>query len=59
MAAILIYSFYHFRKGDCLLSVNGVELKDFTLLDAYELFRTLPPGPVHVIAIRDMGHTTV
>ncbi|CAL1540873.1 unnamed protein product [Lymnaea stagnalis] len=45
------------RRGDCLLSVNGVLMKDLTLLDAHQMFRNLPPGRVHILAVRDRGHS--
>lgn len=46
------------RKGDCLLSLNGVNMKDLTLLDAHQMLRNLPPGPVHIVAARDMVRIT-
>ncbi|GFN83472.1 PDZ domain-containing protein 2-like [Plakobranchus ocellatus] len=42
------------RKGDCLKTVNGLTIKDLTLLDAHQMFHSLAPGPVHIQAIRDM-----
>ncbi|XP_025077158.1 uncharacterized protein LOC112553889 isoform X2 [Pomacea canaliculata] len=40
------------RKGDVLYSVNGRSLGEMSLLDAYQLFRTLPPGPIRIRAAR-------
>lgn len=45
---------HSFRKGDCILSVNGVSMKDLSLLDAHQMLRSLPPGPVHIVAARDV-----
>ncbi|XP_067666650.1 inaD-like protein [Haliotis asinina] len=41
------------RKGDLLVRVNGKPMHELTLLDAYQLFRNLPPGPVVIFAQRD------
>ncbi|CAG5128549.1 unnamed protein product [Candidula unifasciata] len=42
------------RKGDLLMSINGVSMKDLTLLDAHQMLRSLPPGPVQIVASRDV-----
>ncbi|XP_005093651.2 uncharacterized protein LOC101855086 [Aplysia californica] len=44
----------HLKRGDCLLSVNGQNMKDMTLLDAHQMFKSLLPGPVHIMAVRTM-----
>ncbi|XP_041365047.1 tyrosine-protein phosphatase non-receptor type 13-like isoform X2 [Gigantopelta aegis] len=41
------------RKGDLLVRVNGKPMHELTLLDAYQLFRNLSPGPVAILAQRD------
>lgn len=43
------------RRGDTLLTVNGVVINDLTLLDAHQMFHSLPPGPVKIQAARDVG----
>ena len=40
------------RKGDILYSVNGRSLADLSLLDAFQLFRSLPPGPIRIRGAR-------
>lgn len=45
------------RKGDLLHSVNGRSMGEMSLLDAYQLFRSLPPGPIRIRATRyDTGY---
>ncbi|WAR00558.1 PDZD2-like protein [Mya arenaria] len=41
------------RKGDMIVSVNGRSMTNMTLLDAYQLFRNLPSGPVHITLRRN------
>ncbi|KAL8601185.1 hypothetical protein ACOMHN_002992 [Nucella lapillus] len=40
------------QRGDMLYSVNGRWLADMSLLDMFQLFRSLPPGPVRIRAAR-------
>ncbi|GFR58876.1 PDZ domain-containing protein 2 [Elysia marginata] len=42
------------RRGDTLITVNGVHINDLTLLDAHQMFHSLAPGPVKIQAARDM-----
>ncbi|RUS79572.1 hypothetical protein EGW08_012666 [Elysia chlorotica] len=43
------------RRGDTLITVNGLHINDLTLLDAHQMFHSLAPGPVKIQAARDMG----
>ncbi|KAK3576111.1 hypothetical protein CHS0354_028010 [Potamilus streckersoni] len=40
------------KRGDRICEVNGKSMRDMTLLDAYQLFRNLDPGPVHLVIQR-------
>ncbi|XP_060062786.1 tyrosine-protein phosphatase non-receptor type 13-like [Ylistrum balloti] len=40
------------RKGDMIMEAEGRSLQDITLLDAYQVFRTLQPGPVTLVVKR-------
>ncbi|KAJ8304672.1 hypothetical protein KUTeg_018255 [Tegillarca granosa] len=40
------------RKMDLILEVNNRPLQNLTLLDAYQIFRTLPPGQVNMLIKR-------
>ncbi|XP_069137739.1 multiple PDZ domain protein-like isoform X2 [Argopecten irradians] len=40
------------RKGDMIMEAEGRSLQDITLLDAYQVFRTLQAGPVTLVIKR-------
>ena len=40
------------RKGDMIVEVSGRPMQDMTLLDAYQVFRNLDPGPVDIVIRR-------
>ncbi|XP_076465979.1 uncharacterized protein LOC143297465 isoform X2 [Babylonia areolata] len=40
------------RRGDVLYSVNGRPLDELSLLDAFQLFRNMPAGPIRIRGAR-------
>ena len=38
-----------------IVEVNGRSMRDMTLLDAYQVFRNLNPGPVDILIKRGDG----
>lgn len=49
-----------FRKGDMLYSVNGCSMGEMSLLDVYQMFRSLPSGPIRIRAARhETGYVQV
>ncbi|XP_033749281.1 uncharacterized protein LOC117333969 [Pecten maximus] len=47
------------RKGDMIMEAEGRSLQDITLLDAYQVFRTLQAGPVTLVIKRGNKFKTI